>query len=102
MRTQLFVALSVLLISSAASAQSNLATVEVRADARESVTVSCTKPDSVTSQDVERVLSIEDHRATRVLRKKFISAVSGACKAGIEHILVTRGAHDSLTWKRRD
>jgi len=102
MRTQLFVALSTLLISGAASAQASLSTVEVRAGANESVMVSCAKPDSVTSQDVDRVLSIDDPRASPVLRKKFISAASDACKAGIPHILVTRGPHGSLTWKQME
>lgn len=102
MRTQLLVALSVLLISGAGSAQVNLSTVEVRAGAADSVMVSCSKPDSVTAKDVVRVLSIDDPRTTAVLRRKFISAASAACKAGIPHILVSRGAHDTLTWKRME
>jgi hypothetical protein len=100
MRTQLLVALSALLVSGVASAQTSLSTIEVRAGANESVMVSCAKPDSVSSQDVDRVLSNDDPRATAGLRKKLISAVSEGCKAGIPHILVTRGPHESLTWKR--
>ena len=99
MRTQLLVALSTLLISGAASAQTTLSTVEVRAGAQESVIVSCAKPDSVTSEDVERVLSIDDPRTTPALRRRFISAVSDACKAGVPHILVTRGPNSTLKWK---
>lgn len=62
--------------------------------------MSCTKPDTVAAEDVNRVLSIDDPRATAGLRKKLISAVSEACKAGVPHILVTRGPHNSLTWKQ--
>ena len=102
MRTRLLVPLSALLISGAASAQVNLSTIEVHAGTRESVMVSCTKPNSVASKDVERVLSIDDPRATPDLRRKLVSAVSDACKARIPHILVTRGAHGTLTWKRTD
>jgi hypothetical protein len=101
MRTQHFVAGAVLLVGSAA-AQTSLPTVEVRADTRESVTVSCTQPDTVSAQDVERVLSLEDSSMTRDLRKKFIGAVSDACKAGVPHIVVARGAHGSLSWKQAD
>ena len=100
MRTQLLVALSALLLSSAAAAQTSLSTIEVRAGANESMTVSCAKPDTVAAEDVNRVLSIDDPRATAGLRKKLISAVSEACKAGVPHIRVTRGPHNSLTWKQ--
>jgi hypothetical protein len=101
MRTPLFVALASLLIWGVASAQSTLPTVQVRADSRESVDVSCANPDSVKSEDVERVLSVQDSRMTRRLRTKLISAITDACKAGIPHILVTRSGYD-LTWKQMD
>ncbi|WP_159015480.1 hypothetical protein [Cognatiluteimonas profundi] len=101
MRTQLFVALASLLVWGVASAQSSLPTVEVRADTRESVDVSCANPASVKSEDVERVLSIQDSNLTRRLRRQLISAVTDACKAGIPHILVTRNA-DKLKWERMD
>lgn len=101
MRTPLFVALASLLIWGVASAQSTLPTVQVRADSRESVEVSCTKPDSVKPEDVERVLSVHDSRTTRGLRRKLISAVTDACKAGIPHILVTRSGND-LKWAKMD
>lgn len=100
MRTQLLVAFSALLVSGVASAQTSLSTIEVRAGANESVMVSCSKPDSVAQQDVDRVLSIDDPKSAPGLRKKLLSAVSDACKAGIPHILVTRGPHNSLTWKQ--
>ena len=102
MRIQLLVALSALLIGGVAAAQTGLPTVEVRASTSESVMVSCTKPDSITPQEVERVLSIDDPSTTYDLRKKFISAVSAACKAGIPHIVVKRGPKGTLTWKRMD
>jgi hypothetical protein len=95
------VALGSLLVCGVASAQSTLPTVEVRAGTLESVEVSCADPASVKSEDVERVLSIQDSNMTRRLRKELIAAVSDACKAGIPHILVTRDAHD-LTWKRAE
>jgi hypothetical protein len=101
MRTQLFVGITSLLIWGAAAAQTNLPTVQVRADSRESVEVSCAKPDSVKSEDVERVLSVQDSRTTRGLRRKLISAVTDACKAGIPHILVTRNGND-LKWAKMD
>ena len=101
MRTPLFAALASTLIWGVASAQSTLPTVEVRAGTLESVNVSCANPASVKSEDVERVLSIQDSNMTRRLRRDLISAVTDACKAGIPHILVTRDAHD-LTWKKAD
>lgn len=99
MRTQLFVAGAVLLVGSAA-AQTSLPTIEVRAGGAESVSVPCAQPDSVTPDDVQRVLSIDDPSTTPALRKKFIGAVSAACKAGVPHILVKAGPNGSLTWKR--
>lgn len=101
MRTQLFVGITSLLIWGAAAAQTNLPTVQVRADSRESVEVSCANPASVKSEDVERVLSVQDSRTTRGLRRKLISAVTDACKAGIPHILVTRNGTD-LKWAKMD
>jgi hypothetical protein len=102
MRTQqLLVALASLLVCGVASAQSTLPTVQVRADTRESVEVSCADPASIKPQDVERVLSIQQPVMTRRLRTKLIAVVTEACKAGIPHILVTRVAYD-LTWKKMD
>lgn len=99
MRTQLIVGIGSLLTWGVACAQTNLPTVEVRADSRESVEVSCANPASVKSQDVERVLSIDDASLSRRMRKQFVSAVTDACKAGIPHILVTRDA-GQLKWKQ--
>ena len=100
MRTRLLLPLAALLVGGVASAQTNLSTVEVRAGANESVMVSCSKPDTVAAEDVQRVLSIDDASTAPGLRKKLIAAVSAACKQGVPHILVTRGPHGSLTWKR--
>jgi len=102
MRTQLLIPVVALLVSGAASAQTSLSTIEVRAGANESVMVSCSKPDSVAAQDVQRVLSIDDPSTAPGLRKKLLSAVSAACRQNIPHILVTRGPHGSLTWKQVD
>jgi hypothetical protein len=99
MRTQLLIAVSALLACGVAAAQTRLPTIEVRAGTNESVMVPCGKPDAVTAKDVQRVLSIDDSRTTRGMRRQFISAVSDACKAGIPHILVTRSG-SSLTWKK--
>jgi hypothetical protein len=100
MRTQLLIAFSTLLISGVGTAQTSLSTVEVRAGTNESVMVSCAKPDSVTSEDVDRVLSVDDPRASAGLRKKFIAAAADACKAGIPHIMMTRGPNATLKWKQ--
>ncbi|HSR66003.1 MAG TPA: hypothetical protein VLM17_10450 [Xanthomonadaceae bacterium] len=102
MRIQPILAVSALLACGMASAQSNLPTVEVRASTLESVSVSCAKPDSVSSADVERVLSIDDPSMTPGLRRRFVSAVAAACKAGIPHILMTAGPNGTLTWKRME
>jgi len=102
MRTRTLVALSALLVCGAASAQSPLPTVEVRAGTTESVMVSCAKPDSVSREDVQRVLSIEDADMTRALRNKFIGAVSDACKTGVAHIQVMSDQKGNLTWKRME
>jgi len=102
MRTRLLIPVVALLVSGAASAQTSLSTIEVRAGANESVMVSCSKPDSVAAQDVQRVLSIDDPSTAPGLRKKLLSAVSAACRQNIPHILVTRGPHGSLTWKQVD
>ncbi len=98
MRTQLFVGMTVLLIGGAASAQTNLPSVEVRAETRETVSVSCANPSSVNSRDVERVLSIDDAALSHRLREQFISAVADACKGGIPHILVTLSG-GQLKWQ---
>ncbi|NUS39181.1 MAG: hypothetical protein HOQ02_09185 [Lysobacter sp.] len=101
MPTRLPLSFSALLLCGVASAQTSLPTVEVRAGTLESVTVSCAKPD-VSSQDVERVLSIDDPSTTPTLRRKLLSAVSDACKAGVPHILVKSGPNGTLTWKRME
>jgi hypothetical protein len=102
MRTRLLAALSTLLICGAASAQTTLPSIEVRAGTSESVMVSCTKPDTVTREDVARVLSVEQSSMTRALQNRFVAAVSEACKAGIAHIQVKADANGTLTWKRMD
>lgn len=102
MRTQDLVGMASLLIWGVASAQTNLPTVEVRANTAESVMVSCADPKSVTAKDIERVLSIDDSGMTRSLRTKFISAVTDACKAGIPHIQVMSKANGELKWKQMD
>lgn len=104
MRTQLFAAFSALMICGVASAQTRLPSIEVRASTSdsESMMVSCTKPDSVTRADVERVLSVEDSSMTRGLQHRFVEAVSEACKAGVPHILVKADANGTVTWKRMD
>ncbi|MGN6512330.1 MAG: hypothetical protein ACTHKZ_01980 [Lysobacteraceae bacterium] len=101
MRTRCLVACALLLAGGAAMTQ-DLPTVEVRAGSLETVTVPCAQPDSVTPQDVERVLSLEDSSMTRDLRKKLIGAVSDACKAGVPHILVARGPNGTLNWKQAE
>jgi hypothetical protein len=102
MRTQLLIAIASLMVCGVASAQGDLPTIEVRAGTLESMQVSCAKPDTVSAKDVERVLSITDPTTTPMLRRRLIHAASAACKAGIPHILVTAGPHDTLTWKRVD
>ena len=99
MRAQLFTGMTSLLIWGVASAQTNLPTVEVRADTRETVSVSCANPDSVKSRDVERVLSIDDAALSHRLRQQFVSAVTDACKAGIPHVLVTVSGGE-LKWQQ--
>jgi len=102
MRTQLPVALSVLLTCGTASAQTTLPTIEVRAGTNESVMVSCAKPDSVTRADVERVLSVDDATLTRALHNKFVTAVSEACKQGVAHIVVKSDDRGNLSWKKME
>jgi len=102
MRTQLLVALPALLVCATASAQTTLPSIEVRAGTTESVMVSCTKPDSVTRGDVERVLSVDDASMTRALRNKFITAVSDACKQGVAHIQVKSDDRGNLSWKKME
>lgn len=101
MRIQLLIALPALLVGGVAAAQQTLPAIEVRGDT-ETVQVSCTQPETVTADDVERVLSIEDPTTTRILRNKFIAVVSEACAAGVPRILVTRGSHHDLSWKRME
>ena len=102
MRTSLLVVPASLLIGGMAAAQSSLPAVEVRAGTLETVMVSCVDPKSVTAQDIERVLAIDESSMTRSLRTKFISAVTDACKAGIPHIQVMSKANGELKWKRMD
>jgi hypothetical protein len=103
MRTQLLAALSVLSICGAVSAQTTtLPSIEVRAGTTESVMVSCAKPDSVTREDVERVLSVDDASMTRALRNKFVAAASEACKQGVAHIQVTSDDKGNLSWKKME
>lgn len=101
MRIQLLFALPALLAGGVATAQQTLPAIEVRGDT-ETVQVSCTQPDTVTSGEVTRVLSIEDPTDTRVLRNKFIAVVTEACEAGVPHIMVTRGSHNELSWKKME
>lgn len=103
MRTRTLVAIPALLVCGVAFAQqTTLPTVEVRAGTTESVMVSCAKPDSVSREDVERVLSIEDADMSRALKGRFVNAVSDACKAGIAHIQVTSDQKGNLTWKKME
>lgn len=102
MRPFILVTFSVLAICSAAHAQSQLPAIEVRADTTESVSVPCANPDSVSRTDVQRVLSIADVDMTRAIQKKFVAAVSEACKAGVPQILVKRDDRGNLTWKRME
>lgn len=102
MRTQLLPALTALLVCGVAAAQVTLPAVEVRAGTSQSVMVSCTKPDSVTTDDIKRVLSLEDADMTRTLHHEFIAAVSDACKAGAAHIKVTSDQKGKVTWKKMD
>jgi hypothetical protein len=101
MRIQLLFALPALLVGGVAAAQQTLPAIVVRGDT-ETVQVSSTQPDTVTADDVKRVLTIDDPGSTRVLRNKFIGVVSEACAAGIARIQVTRGSHDELSWKRME
>jgi hypothetical protein len=103
MRTQRLVALSALLACGVAAAQTQqLPSIEVRAGTTESVMVSCAKPDTVTREDVERVLSIDDAAMTRALRNKFVAAASDACKQGVAHIQVKSDDRGNLTWKKME
>lgn len=99
MRAQLLTGMTSLLIWGVASAQTNLPTVEVRAQTLETVSVSCANPASVESKDVERVLSIDDTALSHHLREQFVSAVTAACKAGIPHVQMTLSG-GQLQWKQ--
>lgn len=91
-----------LLLCGAATAQSTLPTVEVRAGTDQTVMVSCAKPDSVSRDDVQRVLAVSDADMSRMLRNRFIGAVSEACKAGVPHIVVQSDQAGKVTWKRAE
>jgi hypothetical protein len=97
-----FVALSLVLASSAALAQQSLATVEVRAgslaDSERSMFITCSHTGKLNVNDVERVLQIRDSRQTPALSKKLAAAAAEGCKAGIPRILVTRSG-TSLKWE---
>jgi hypothetical protein len=102
MRTQLLPALTALLVCGVAFAQAMLPAIEVRAGTSQSMMVSCTKPESATTDDIKRVLSLEDADMTRTLHHKFIAAVSDACKAGVAHIKVASDEKGNVTWKKAD
>ena len=101
MRTPLLIAFPALLAGGIAAAQQILPAIEVRGET-ETVQVSCARPDTVAAEDVARVLSIDDPTLTPLMRRKLIAIVGEACKAGIPHILVTRGSHETLSWKRME
>jgi hypothetical protein len=98
MSRKLLVALSLVLASSAALAQQNLATVEVRGESETSMVIACNNPSKPDMKDVERVLQITDSRQTRGLTKKLMGAAAEGCKAGEPRILVTRSG-TSLKWQ---
>lgn len=102
MRTRWLFVLPGLLVGTLAFGQASLPTIEVRAGGTESVNVACAKPQSVSPQDVQRVLSIDDPSTVPTMRRKFIGAVKEACQAGAPHILVKATGDGTLTWKRID
>lgn len=100
MNSKHLVALSLVLVSSAAIAQSTLETVEVRAESEDTLSIACDKPAKPKLADVERVLDISDSTQTARLRSKLMGAAAEACQAGAPRIQVTRDAGGkSLTWK---
>ena len=101
MSPKLLVALPLLLASSAALAQQDLPTVEVRVDSENSersMVIACSNPLKPEMKDVERVLEITDSKQTPGLRKQLMAAAAEGCKAGIPRILVSRTGN-SLKWE---
>ncbi|KFN43954.1 hypothetical protein [Arenimonas oryziterrae] len=96
------VAISVVLVSAAATAKQEFPTVEVRAETENSLTIACNNPSQPTPDDVARILIVNDATQINGLRSKLMAAAAEACAAGEENIVVTRGANGkSLSWKAR-
>lgn len=95
------VAITLMLASAAAVAQTTLKTVVVRASSAETVQMSCSDP-AVSVQDAQRVLAIKDPAQVNTMRKQLIDAASAACKADVPRIQVARAGGKSLSWKAAD
>ena len=79
MSTKRFVVLSLVLASSAVTAQQSLTTVEVRAESEHSLTIACNDPGMPSLKDVELVLNINDPALATGLRTKLMVAAAEAC-----------------------
>lgn len=92
------------LVGGVAAAQQRLPSVTVTYSGSEQfVTVACSAPEAITSDDAQRVLDVKDVAQIRGLRTKLIGAASEACAAKVPKILVSRTASGgSLTWKAAD
>lgn len=100
MSMKMTVAVSLLFVGGAASAQSSLPTVEVSAESEETLTIACREPAPPSLKEVERVLEIGDPALTVPLRKELMGAAAEACAAGEPRIQVVRGASSrELSWK---
>ncbi len=91
MKRKSLVAIVLLLSSGAALADEKIPLVQVRADAPNSLVLSCADP-GARATDVERVLQVNDRAQTRALGHKLKAAAADACSAGIDTIIVSRGA----------
>ena len=100
MKNKTLVVVALLLsCGSALAGEQKFDPVQVRAQAADSLAISCDGAGSPNAQDVEQVLGINDRSQTSALRSELMGAVGEACNAGFEHIAVQRGVSGrSVTW----
>lgn len=99
MKTRPLVAVFLALAGSAALAQQNLTTIEVRADSEDgALSIACQDPTRPTLEEVERLLGTSVQLSH--FRTKLMRAAAEACKAGEPRIKVMHDvASLSLRWK---